>query len=440
MAPTEMKAVLICPGEKPKLRFWTGTIPVVLAPFLGRALVDHWLEYLAHRGAKQALILATDRPEQVRRHVGDGRRWGMRVEVVPALKEFSPREAREQYRKSENAGWLPEPDDVILMDRLPGSNSRELLGSGRDWFEGTLEWLESPAYRARLGAREIRPGVWAGLRTQVAPSAELRAPCWLGENVWVGPDTVIGPRSILEDRVVIEAASEITDSLVGPETFVGMLAEVRQSMVWGNRLLNWASESQVRVPDRFILCSLHRSRDRRPAGSYLGRILALIFLILTSPYALWVAWRAWRKKQPFSIPQVAVRPCPAGMSSELNTLVYYEFPHHQGWGRRWPQLWQVVRGEFAWVGNRPLSPGMAAQLSNDFERLWLTAPIGLVSLADAEGCSDAFGDEARAHASYYAVQAGWRMDLWILLRVLARRFRRPPQLADSRPEEAMPLE
>ena len=58
-------------------------------------------------------------------------------------------------------------------------------------------------------------------------------------------------------------------------------------------------------------------------------------------------------------------------------------------------------------------------MSNDFERLWLTAPIGLISLADAEGCLEAFGDEARAHASYYAVQASWRLDLSILLRALA---------------------
>src|SRR5206468_11323241 len=83
-----------------------------------------------------------------------------------------------------------------------------------------------------------------------------------------------------------------------------------------------------------------------------------------------------------------------------------------------PQLWNIARGQFTWVGNRPLSPADAAALANEFERLWLAAPIGLVSLADALGCPQAFSDEARAHASYYAVKANWRLDCSIFLRAL----------------------
>jgi len=78
-----------------------------------------------------------------------------------------------------------------------------------------------------------------------------------------------------------------------------------------------------------------------------------------------------------------------------------------------------VRGEFAWVGNRPLTSAQADVLSNDFERLWLNAPIGLVSLADVRGCLDSLSDESRAHASFYAVQNNWRLDLSILSAALA---------------------
>jgi hypothetical protein len=65
-----------------------------------------------------------------------------------------------------------------------------------------------------------------------------------------------------------------------------------------------------------------------------------------------------------------------------------------------------------------LNPGLAARLSNDFERLWLAAPIGLISLADAESCPECFSDEARAHASFYAAGANWRLDLAVLARAL----------------------
>ena len=94
------------------------------------------------------------------------------------------------------------------------------------------------------------------------------------------------------------------------------------------------------------------------------------------------------------------------------------------WLKRCPQLWNVACGEFAWVGNRPLRPEQAGQLKNDFEKLWLHAPIGFVSLADAEFCFDRFDEAARAHSSFYATCRDWRLDFSILTRfahLLARR-------------------
>ena len=100
----------------------------------------------------------------------------------------------------------------------------------------------------------------------------------------------------------------------------------------------------------------------------------------------------------------------------MATVLYHELAHGPAWLRAWPQLWSIVRGQFAWVGNRPLSPGQVADLTNDFERLWLAAPIGLFSMAQAEGAIDAL--ETRAWASLYALQANWRLDLSILARVV----------------------
>jgi hypothetical protein len=66
----------------------------------------------------------------------------------------------------------------------------------------------------------------------------------------------------------------------------------------------------------------------------------------------------------------------------------------------------------------PLTPEQAGELYTDFERLWLAVAPGLFSLADAEGCADPLGDEARAHASFYAVQHGLGSDWQIVSRVL----------------------
>jgi len=146
---------------------------------------------------------------------------------------------------------------------------------------------------------------------------------------------------------------------------------------------------------------------------------AALAMLLTLPFALATALQSNLRGTPVVRPLLAVRPRSSGtVPMPGDTLLHYELAGANGWLRHWPQLWNIVRGEFAWIGNRPLSPELAARLTNDFERLWLASPPGLISLADAEGCTEIFSDEARAHASYYAAQASWRLDLVILARAL----------------------
>jgi hypothetical protein len=55
---------------------------------------------------------------------------------------------------------------------------------------------------------------------------------------------------------VIDAAAEVTESVIGPETFVGKLTRVHQSLAFGNMLINWQTNSCTQVPDAFLLCPL----------------------------------------------------------------------------------------------------------------------------------------------------------------------------------------
>jgi hypothetical protein len=266
--------------------------------------------------------------------------------------------------------------------------------------------------------REIKPGVWAGLYAQIAPDAELCAPCWLGENVSIGSGAVIGPGAILENNTLVESGTEISHSSIGPETFVGKSTEIRHSLACGSLLTSWKLDSCTRVPDPFLLSSLERSRSVASVG-WFSRIIALLVMLLTSPVALTAILTAKFRGHPAWRPRIAIRPHPiADASLPGERLIYYELAGQYDWIRRWPQLWKIVRGDFCWVGNRPLSPRQAASLVSEFERLWLTAPLGLISLADVEGCTDFFSDETRAHASYYAARTGWRLNWMIFARAL----------------------
>jgi hypothetical protein len=413
-----MKALLICPAERPNVRFLAQPKPLASLPIFGKALVVYWLEHLVTLGAKEVRILAADRPEQIRSLVGDGSRWGLQIEVSPELRELTPAEARVKYRQGDRSEWLAASDDISLMSHFPGLPEHPLFNSYGNWFNALRALMPRVAPANQLGAKEVKPGVWVGLRARVSPSAELRAPCWIGANAIVGPHSIIGPMAVLEDRVMVEPAVEITNSTISPETFVGELTEVRDSLANGNILINWRTTSCVRVPDSFLMCSLGERNARLRPSNWLGRAAALFIMLFTLPIALVPFLRAKIRNQPSLRSFIAVRPQLTDTPSPTETMVYYELANCKGWLRVWPQMWNIVKGDFAWVGNRPLSPGEVGELSNDFERLWLAAPIGLVSLADAEGAAGSFSDETRACASFYAVQANWRLDMSIIVRAV----------------------
>jgi hypothetical protein len=418
-----MRALLICPAARPAVALLAENAPLALLPVLGKSVVEYWIEHLRTLGAREVFVLADDRPEQIRSFLGNGARWGVQVEVLPEIRELAPQEARAKYLTREDSGWLAAPHDASLMDRLPQLAHGPLFDSYSGWFSVAQAWFPLAVTPDRIGVRELSPGVWAGLRAKVSPQAKLIAPCWLGEDVSVEAGAVVGPMAVVEDRALIAAGSEVSNSIVGPETYIGEWTEVKDSLAWGSTLIRWQEGACARVPDPFLLCSLTSRRPRHRLVSVTGRLAAAFIMLLGLPFAALVALKALWDRRPVLSACVAVKPQMNGEFPPVETLIYHELGCSHPWLRRWPQLWKVVQGEFAWVGNRPLDPVQALELNTEFDRLWLAAPIGLISLADAEACADMLGDEARAHATYYAARARWQLDLSILARVF---MRQPP--------------
>lgn len=264
-----MKALLICPDERFGVGALAESAPLSNIPILGKSLVEYWLEHLVTLGAKEVLVLAVDRPDQVRDGVGDGARWGVRVIVQPDKRERTLDEARAKHQTNDHAAWLPAPNDVFLMDHLPDLPELPLFTSHADWFAAVRALMPRAWTPDRIGVRELKPGVWVGLNAHVAADAKLIAPCWIGERAWIEAGATIGPNAVLEREVFIARGAEVSQSVIGPETFVGQFTEVRNSIAQGSTLVNWERDSYLKVPDAFLLCSREPQRDRpAPVKTY----------------------------------------------------------------------------------------------------------------------------------------------------------------------------
>ncbi len=409
-----MNAVLICPDHRETAGFARRMKPLALLPVMGRSLLDLWLERLAGEGVKLVTLLAADRPEQVRRAVGNGGRWGLQITVIPVASEPDVEQARAVF--SADAETC-----VVKMDSLPDSPQRPLWRSTEELFDVMMKQFSSVHLDSRLTMRRMASDVYVSTRAHIAPTAIVEGPAWIGPQVIIGPEAHVMPGSIIEEAAYIDRQATVRGSWIGPKTYVGAMTEVSHSFAWGTGLENWRLASFIEVTDDFLLASLKQQPFGGARCGPLTRLLALLLMLVTGPLALIsMAWSRLARRRAAFTRALVILPPPGAQDRYTRTAPLHALNGMHSLFSRWPELWRVWRGEMHLVGNRPLTPARAALLGDEFEQLWLSCPAGVFSLADAVN-DDLHGNEAAlAHATYYSVHRSFLMNLRIFLRCLPR--------------------
>ena len=279
-----MKVLLICPSGRTSVPLLAESAPLAAVPLLGQSLLEYWLAHIARSGVKEVVVLADDRPAQVQSIVCDGARWGLSVSVIEESRELTPAQALLKYDK--DLGPELAQDRIIVLDHFPTLPEKPLFTGYAAHFEALVAWMSQARTPDRVGVKELTPGIYTGLRTHLSGDAKLHGPCWLGKNVYVGAGAVVGPMTIVEDGSFIEPGAIVSRSLVGPNTFVGQLAEIAESLAFGDTLVNLRTGSATKVPDRFLLSALRQPRQPQSAG-LLERLAELCSRNLTEAQLLW---------------------------------------------------------------------------------------------------------------------------------------------------------
>lgn len=74
--------VVLAGGVATRMRPLTGSVPKYLLEVAGRPFADHQLAWLAAEDVEDVVLCVGHLGEQIREHVGDGSRWGLRVRYV----------------------------------------------------------------------------------------------------------------------------------------------------------------------------------------------------------------------------------------------------------------------------------------------------------------------------------------------------------------------
>ncbi len=263
-----MKALLICPSDRAQVGWLAEQEPLCAVSMAGRNLLEYWLATLSLEGVKEVLVLADDRAEQVEALAKGGLPWGIKVEVRSETQELTPAQALMAYQSL--LGGVVQNKNVAVLDHFPGLAQHPLFINYAGWFSGLVHWLPRARTPDRIGIREISPGIWVGLQTRISPKAELRAPCWISDQVVINDRAVVGPSSVIERASMVDSDARVSASYVGPDTYVGRFSDLHQSIARGSTLVNWQNASAIQVPDRFVLSALKSPRPSatraRPAA------------------------------------------------------------------------------------------------------------------------------------------------------------------------------
>jgi carbonic anhydrase/acetyltransferase-like protein (isoleucine patch superfamily) len=160
--------------------------------------------------------------------------------------------------------WVVDPNrfcaDGDLLMSLRASKTAEYqvegyvnrLTGARD-LRRLVTDIFSSRCQVRPSATEVRPGLWVADGAQIARSARVVAPAYIGYGVKIADECLITRCSTVEANSCVDFGTAIEDSSVLPDTYVGIGLDLSHSLVDGGEILSLHHEVRLRISDPVVM-------------------------------------------------------------------------------------------------------------------------------------------------------------------------------------------
>lgn len=267
---------------------------------------------------------------------------------------------------------LPVYGHVTLGPAVVIRTLADLLEANRLALAGELPDLVLPGV-------EIEPGIRLCRGASIHPRARLTPPVLVGTNAVIDGDALVAS-TVIGDDVIVDGASAIRRSIVTARTHVGGGLHLEDAVVTPDGIGRARPATWIDVRDPCLLGDT-RAPLAMASGGLLGRLFAALVLSAGAPVwgLLLLVLILESRGRPFHPRQVVgARGCPVTLRA-----VTVRGPGGRmlsRWGcKRFPYLWNILRGDLRWVGVTPRSPAELDTLRAHGELD--PAPPGLVTLA-----------------------------------------------------------
>lgn len=290
---TEYIAVVVADQDAGIVGEMTGEKALSLLSVVGKPLVFHTIEALALAGIREVHILAGGHADQIRKAVGPGRRWGLRVDVsalpgssVETVAELwgglgvlvlqgdrlrSPRLStllEQGGRPGRVVGQMNGEDAGAVLVTRGGTESHvEEIGgqcvaiaTAADFHAANLNAVSGAMAGLLLSGRHVvadcEDELIVGRGGSVSADCLVRGKTWVGEFCRVPESVRFTGRVVVGPHSIIDEGTSIADSVVMPGTYVGPDLDIRNAIVAGANIFQVDIGLKARIADPFLLSAL----------------------------------------------------------------------------------------------------------------------------------------------------------------------------------------
>jgi len=183
------------------------------------------------------------------------------------------------------------PLDVWVFDVAALAKSQQITDvlrsevGARYWFPNYVNRLQNPrhlrqlvtdtfngATRLRPDGVEARPGVWMSEGADVHRGARIVAPAYIGRGSRIEEQCLITRCSNIESNCRIDYGTVVEDSMILPNTYIGIGLDISHSIVCGSSLMNLERDVTLEIGDPGVVRQnrVLRKEVSRPSSNAFG--------------------------------------------------------------------------------------------------------------------------------------------------------------------------
>jgi len=272
------------------------------------------------------------------------------------------------------------------------------------------------------GVKCIQPDVWVSRGVSIHPTVKIIPPVFIGENSVIHEGVTLGPKTLIKKKCVVDARSEISNSIVCKNTYVGEGLCVKDSIVDKNLLINTTLGTEIKVSDDFILSGTRSPPLRIVIQNLIERLFATgIFVVILPIFIGCFSIFGIKKTKVLKISGVRNRADTFDLLSFNGSTVSNKSTLKNAL-LRIPELINIIKGEMHFVGLPSRTVDEVEALSEEWRQIYLSSKVGVITLVDLEQGSEISPHEQLISELFYVANESSSFDFkvmssWIMYRI-----------------------